>query len=62
MREAVVIRHVAFEDLAAFADPDTALVGHIGIPDGALLIQAQSVRHAVFQLRPDPAIAQAPIG
>ena len=58
---AAIDRH-RLQHLAALADPDTALVRHIGVPDGALLIQAQSVRHAVSQVRPDPAIAQAPVG
>ncbi|HJY97428.1 MAG TPA: hypothetical protein VJ371_20965, partial [Streptosporangiaceae bacterium] len=55
--EAAAVQVDHLEDLAAFADAHATAVGHVGVPDGVLLVDADAVRDAVAQVGPG-----APVG
>ena len=61
-REAAAVELDPVEDLAALADADAAPVGHVGVPDGTLGVDADAVRDAVAEVGPDAPAREAAVG
>ena len=60
--EAAAVDLDDLEHLAALGDADAAAVGHVGVPDGTLGIDADPVGGGVAQVRPDPPVRQRAVG
>src|SRR5215469_3440442 len=51
----------ALQDRAAFSDADAPLVGHIGVPDGVLRVDADAVRDALTEVGPSASVGQSTV-
>src|SRR5690606_20578861 len=49
------------QDVATLGDAYAPLVWHVGVPDGALFVDADAVRKATGEIGPRPPVAQAAV-
>ena len=59
--EAAAVEGDGVEHLAALGDPDAALVRHVGVPGGAVGVEADAVGIAVAEVGPDPPIGEGAV-
>jgi len=60
--EAPSVEFDGLQDHAALGDAHAPLVGHVGVPDGVLLVSTDAVRDAIAQVGPDASAGQGAVG
>ena len=55
-------RLIGLQDLAALANAHATLVGDVGVPDGVLCIEADTVGNAVAEIGPHSPVRKATVG
>ena len=60
--EATTVEGNGAEDLAAFGDTCAALMRHVGVPGGAVSVEADTVWSVLAEIGPDPATRQSSVG
>src|SRR5579863_3849580 len=59
--KAAAIENDRLENLAAFANPNAAFIGHVGVPNCAFGVERDAIRNAVAEIGPDAPVREAAV-